>query len=411
MLVWCLAQSIMSETASIGDTATQFYTFASPQDPFIFASGEQLRHGELAYETYGQLNAKRDNAVLLFHALSGSQHAAGFTASVPGTGERWTKDCQEGWWDIFIGPGKALDTSRYFIICANVLGGCYGTTGPASINPETGKAYGASFPSVRTCDVVHAQARLLDRLGIAKLHAVIGASVGGMLAINFATLFPDRVQVVVPIATGARTTVLTRLTCFEQVIAIENDPRFNGGNYYDSEPPELGLALARMVSHKTFVHLDAIENRARSEVKSTNGHLSWYKMGHNVESYMLHQGKKFVQRFDANTYLRIIDMWLRFDPLRDAGVDSYAALFERSRAAGHRYLVFSIDSDFCFYPEEQAELVSHLEQAQVSNMHLTVHSNKGHDSFLLEPELYTPHLVYALQSGAVQRRVDRDLVE
>ena len=401
----------MSAHDSIGSTATEFYTFATPEHPFVFASGEALEHGEVACETYGKLNARKDNAVLLFHALSGSQHAAGFTAEVPGTGTRWTKDCQEGWWDIYIGPGKALDTDRYFIICANVLGGCYGTTGPASINPKTQRPYGASFPRVRTSDVVRSQALLLDSLGIGQLHAVIGASVGGMLAINFATLFPERVRVVVPIATGSRTTVLTRLTCFEQVLAIENDPRFNGGNYYDGEAPELGLALARMVSHKTFVHLDAIENRARSEVKSANGHLSWYQVGHNVESYMLHQGKKFVQRFDANTYLRIIDMWLRFDPLRDAEVSTYADLFARSQQAGHRYLVFSIDSDFCFYPEEQAELVAHLEHANVSNIHLTVHSNKGHDSFLLEPELYTPHLVYALQGNLARSIVDRDVVE
>jgi homoserine O-acetyltransferase len=139
--------------------------------------------------------------------------------------------------------------------------------------------------------------------------------------------------------------------------------------------------LARMISHKTFVHLDAIENRARGEVQQNSDQLAWYRVGHNVESYMLHQGKKFVKRFDANTYLRIADMWLRFDPLRDAKVLDYEALFARSKAAEHHYLVFSIDSDFCFYPEEQAELVSHLEKAGVSNMHITVHSSKGHDSF------------------------------
>ncbi len=397
-------------TSGIGDTQTQFFTLATKHKPFVFDGGGELRDAVLAYETYGRLNERKDNAVLLFHALSGSQHAAGTTKEVPGTGGRWTRECQDGWWDMYIGPGKAVDTDRYFVVCANMLGGCYGSTGPASIDPETGKPFGSVFPSVRTSDVARSQAMLLDHLGVSKLHAVIGSSVGGLLALNFATLYPERVKIVIPVATGPRTTVLTRLTLFEQVIAIENDPRFNGGDYYEGEPPELGLALARMISHKTFVHLDAIERRARSEVKQPNGHLAWYRVGHNVESYMLHQGKKFVKRFDANTYLRIADMWLRFDPLRDAGVQNYDELFARSRKAGHHYLVFSIDSDFCFYPEEQAELVAHLEKARVSNMHITVHSSKGHDSFLLEPDLYTPHLVYALQDRR-SAPLDNDVVE
>jgi len=377
----------------------QFVRVATPEKPFRFVSGQELDDLTVAFETYGKLNSKKNNAILLFHALSGSQHAAGRCSSVPGVGERWTEDCQEGWWDLFIGPGKALDTTQYFVICANYLGGCYGTTGPASINPKTDKPYGADFPPVSTVDVVRSQARLLDHFGIEKLHAVIGASIGGLLSLNFATLFPERVSLVIPIATGVRTTVLTRLTLFEQVMAIENDPHFHGGNYYDGLAPEYGLALARMISHKTFVHLDSIERRARADVIQRSDQLAWYKVGHNVESYMLHQGKKFVKRFDANTYLRICNMWLRFDLLRDLGVKTYEKVFARSKAAGHRYLVFSIDSDFCFYPEEQAELVRNLELAEVSTMHITVHSGKGHDSFLLEPDLYTPHLAYALKRG------------
>lgn len=400
----------MAFRTALGETQTQFFTLATPERPFTFDGGGVLKDAVLAYEMYGELNVKKDNAVLLFHALSGSQHAAGFTKEVPGLGDRWTPDCQQGWWDAYIGPGKAVDTDRYCVICANWLGGCYGTTGPSSIDPETGKPYGSRFPSVRTSDVVRSQAELLDHLGIQKLHAVIGSSVGGLLAQNFATLFPERVKLVMPIASGPRTTVLTRLTLFEQVLAIENDPHFKGGDYYDGNAPEYGLVLARMISHKTFVHLDAIERRARGEVKQNKDQLAWYRVGHNVESYMLHQGKKFVKRFDANTYLRIADMWLRFDPLRDAGVSSYEELFSRSKKAGHHYLIFSIDSDFCFYPEEQAELTAHLESAEVSNMHITVHSSKGHDSFLLEPELYTPHLVYTLE-GRWHRSKDADIVE
>lgn len=397
----------MSKAAKTEET--KFFHTGSTAEPFVFESGDALPGITVAYETYGKLNADRSNAILLFHALSGSQHAAGVTPGVPDTGERWTEDCHHGWWDLFIGPDKALDTKRYFIICANYLGGCYGSSGPASINPATGKPYAGSFPPVKTCDVVKSQLALLDHLGIKTLHAVMGASVGGLLAINLATLHPERVKLVVPIASGCRTTVLTRLTLFEQVLAIENDPHFRGGDYYEGSPPEYGLVLARMISHKTFVHLDAIERRARQDLKQCDDTLSWYRVKHNVESYMLHQGKKFVKRFDANTYLRIADMWLRFDPLADAGVSTYAELFARSAAAGQHYLVFSIDSDFCFYPEEQAELIGHLETAGVSSMHITVHSDKGHDSFLLEPELYTPHLSFTLDGrwnkGSVGRRV------
>jgi len=395
----------------LGETATQFFKLGSAAEPFVFASGDALPGITVAYETYGRLNARKSNAILLFHALSGSQHAAGFTPKIKGTGDRWTADVQKGWWDLFIGPGKAMDTSRYFIICANYLGGCYGSSGPASINPKTKKPYGKDFPFVQSSDVVRSQAALLDHLGIQTLHAVIGASVGGLLAVNFATLFPERVRIVMPVATGLRTTVLTRLTLFEQVMAIENDPHFHGGDYYEGEPPEYGLALARMISHKTFVHLDAIERRASQTVTQPNGQLSWYQVGHNVESYMLHQGKKFVKRFDANCYLRIISMWLRYDALRDAGVDSYESLFARSRAAGHHYLIFSIDSDFCFYPEEQAEMVAALEKAGVSSMHITVHSDKGHDSFLLEPQLYTPHLVYTLEGRWKKSSLDSPVAE
>jgi len=364
----------------------------------------------LAFETYGKLNARKNNTILLFHALSGTQHAAGYCDHVPGTGHRWTDDCKQGWWDDFIGPGKALDTNKYFVVCANYLGGCYGSSGPTSINPETGRPYGRDFPSVSTADVVRSQARLLDVLNVKKLHAIIGNSIGGLLTMNFATMFPERVHLVISVASGLRTTVLSRLSVFEQVLAIENDPHFKGGYYEDDKAPELGLALARMISHKTFVHLDAIERRARGEVVQRKDSLGWYQLSHNVESYMLHQGRKFVKRFDANTYLRICNMWLRFDALQAAGVSSYEQLFKISADAGHKWLVFSIDSDFCFYPEEQAELVRALEGSGTPVMHITTHSNKGHDSFLLEPELYTPHLVYMLMhqdtSGADDKRMD-----
>lgn len=375
---------------------TQFFHTGSPEEPVRLRDGDLLPGITIAYETMGELNADRSNAIFLFHALSGSHHVVGFNPAIDGVTDLWQPEMHNGWWESMVGPGKAIDTNQFFVVCANYLGGCYGSTGPASINPETGKAWGSKFPAVAAADQVEVFCHLLDHLGIDKLHAVIGPSVGGLIALTFATRFPERVDVVVAIASGFKTTVLNRLILFEQILAIENDPHFNGGDYYEDSPPLYGLVLARMISHKTFVHLDSIERRARQDVVQPGDVLSWYRVRDQFQSYMLHQGKKFVRRFDANTYLRIIDMWSRYDALVEGDADSPEDLFARSRAAGHRWLVFSIDSDFCFYPEEQAELVKHLEEARLDVMHITVHSAKGHDSFLLEPDLYTPHMQWVL---------------
>jgi homoserine O-acetyltransferase len=375
-------------------TQTRFIEIGSP---FPLRDGGTLPQVRIAYETWGELNADKSNAILVCHALSGSHHAAGRNPSIEGVGSLWQEELHAGWWEDMIGPGKAIDTNKHFVICANYLGGCYGSTGPGSINPETGRHWGSSFPAVTATDQVNTLALLLDELGIGALHAIVGPSVGGLVALTFATRLPERVRNVIAIASGFKTTVLNRLILFEQILAIENDPHFNGGDYYEGEAPTYGLALARMISHKTFVHLNSIERRARKDVVQPDDVLAWYKVRDQFQSYMLHQGKKFVQRFDANTYLRIIDLWSRFDATLEGDAETPAALFQRSRAANQRWLVFSIDSDFCFYPEEQAELVKHLERAKVDCMHITVHSEKGHDSFLLEPNLYTPHIAWMLE--------------
>ncbi len=378
--------------------------FFHHRETFPLQGGSTLPGFTLAYETYGRLNAEKSNAILLFHALTGSQHAAGWCEDVLEADGRWNEELREGWWEAFIGPGRALDTDKYFIVCANFLGGCYGSTGPASAHPVTGLPWGAAFPHVTVNDVVRSQMLLLDHLGIARLHAVMGPSIGGLMALHVATTFPERTRLVVSLASGGRTTVLNRLVLFEQILAIENDPHFNGGDYYGKALPLYGLALARMISHKTFVHLDTIEHRAGTEVRQPDDQLSWYRLRDNVESYILYQGKKFVSRFDANTYLRLCEMWSSFDPLRDAGVETWTALLRPCAAAGQRFLVFSIDSDFCFYPEEQAALVQHLRNANVPVHYHTVHSDKGHDSFLLEPELYVPFLVYTLGQTEARER-------
>jgi homoserine O-acetyltransferase len=374
---------------------TEFFDFGGTDEPVRLREGSSLPGVRVAFETWGELNADMSNAILLFHALSGSHHAAGRNPGIEGV-SLWQDELHDGWWETMIGPGKALDTEKYFIICGNYLGGCYGTTGPCSRDPETGKPWGSRFPALTTVDQVTIFEKLIDHFGIDVLHAVVGPSVGGLVALTFATRLPDRVRNVVAIASGFKTTVLNRLILFEQILAIENDPDFNGGDYYEAKAPLYGLALARMISHKTFVHLDSIERRARQDVVQDDDVLAWYAVRDQVQSYMLHQGKKFVRRFDANTYLRIIDMWSKYDALKDGDADSPGELFRRCREAGQRWLVFSIDSDFCFYPEEQTEMVRYMELADVDVMHITVHSEKGHDSFLLEPMLYSPHIAWLL---------------
>lgn len=372
---------------------TRLFRFAE-DEPLSLMEGGKLGPVTVAYETWGKLNSAKDNAVLVFHAMTGSQHASGHNLSVPEAGPLWTAECHEGWWSAFIGPGLAIDTERYFVICANYLGGCYGTTGPRSTDPATGKPYGSRFPSVRISDLVDAQLHLVRHLGVQKLHAAIGGSIGGMMALDLATRYPDAVRTVIPIGSGMEVTPLQRMLNLEQAFAIESDSNFLGGDYYEGTPPNRGMALARMIAHKTFVSLSALERRARAEVLRPDDSLSWYRLADPIESYMLHQGRKFVQRFDANSYLRILDAWQNFDLLRAAGAESFVDLFSRCRH--QKFLLFTIDSDVAFYPEEQERLAQSLKSAGVSHLRITVHSEKGHDSFLLEPELYEPHLAFAL---------------
>lgn len=368
---------------------TQTFTYGSASAPIGLRGGGSLESVTVAYETYGALNPARDNAVLVFHALTGSQHAAGVITEVPEAGGRWTEEINVGWWDGFIGPGAAMDTDELFVVCANYLGGCYGTTGPSSPDPATGSPYGSSFPQVTFADMVDTQVELIRHLGIERLRAVVGGSVGGFMAVSLATRYPELVDIVIPIASGLRVTELQTLHNFEQVSAIMSDPRFSGGDYYGTAGPRDGLRLARMISHKTFVSLDALAARARSEVAPTSGP-DGYVLSSNLESYMWHQGTKFVERFDANSYLRIMEAWQSVDLRAEAGVDSYEDLF--SQSGDQRYMVFSIDSDVCFYPEEQRTLSTALKHVGIRHRHITVHSDKGHDSFLTDPQLFAPHV-------------------
>ena len=375
---------------------TQFFYFDDESNPLRLSCGSQLPQFQLAYETYGTLCPDKSNAILLFHAMTGSQHAAGFCEGVPNLEVEWTDELKTGWWDGFIGPGKALDTDHFFIICANYLGGCYGSTGPTS-RRENGQLWGADFPPVRVADIVDSQMRLLDSLEIEQLHGVVGASIGGLLSLSLATRYPHRVRKVVPMACGMETSILARILNFEQINAIESDPNFAGGRYaQNGAKPDAGLALARRIAHKTFVSLeDLIERASERGIVSGAPPFGWYEMNSPVESYMHWQGEKFVRRFDANSYLRILDAWQWFDLVREGRAETVEKLF--ARCADHEFLVFSIDSDLAFSPREQEKLVRALKEMKGRKRQnevtwISVHSEKGHDSFLLEPKLYAPHL-------------------
>ncbi len=366
---------------------TKFFDLPPDLLPFELRSGDTLPEVRLAYELHGELNENADNVVLLFHALTGSQHVAGFNPAVPGVA-RWVEENQTGWWEGFVGPGLAVDTDRLAVLCVNYLGGCYGTTGPASINSRTGRRYGPDFPKIHLSDIVDSQLPLLDHLGVSKVRAVAGASVGALLSLSMAARYPERVDTVIALAGGLAGTTLHRMYNFEQRLAILNDPNFNGGDYYDGPFPAAGLALARIIGHKSFVSLDAIRARARNTV-SDHPHVT-----HPVESYFWHQGQKLVIRFDPNSYLRFIDAWSNYDLVDDTGANSYREALEACRE--QRWHVLTIDSDVCFYPEEQESLVKALLDAGVDVTWVQVSSPKGHDSFLTEPHLFEASLRAAL---------------
>ena len=263
------------------------------------------------------------------------------------------------------------------------------------MDPETGKPFGNSFPRIAITDIVNSQVRLLDHLGIKQLRAVVGSSLGGLMALSLATQYPERVKTIVALASGIKTSLLQRIHNLEQIAAIEADGNFRGGNYYDKARPERGLALARMIGHKAFISLATLERRASKIVKNGDAkNATWYQLQTPVESYMIHQGHKFVRRFDANTYLRIMDAWQSFNLLEETGFSDYSSMFNRCK--NQRYLIFTINSDVCFYPDQQEELTAAIAQGGINPIHITVHSEKGHDSFLLEPELYAPHIHFSL---------------
>jgi homoserine O-acetyltransferase len=343
--------------------------------PLSFRSGAVLREYELAYETYGTLNASASNAVLVCHALNASHHVAGWYESDP---------TNIGWWDNMIGPGKPLDTNHFFVIGVNNLGGCFGSTGPSSINPATGKPYGSSFPVVTVEDWVEAQARLADRLGIRRFAAVMGGSLGAMQALQWTIGYPDRVGNAVVVAAAPK--LSAQNIAFNEVArqAITTDPDFHGGDYYgQGVVPRRGLRLARMIGHITYLSDDAMMEKFGRALRS--GHINYhFDVDFEVESYLRHQGDKFAEYFDANTYLLITRALDYFDPARDTGDDLARAM----AVATARFLVVSFTSDWRFSPERSREIVKALLDNRRAVSYAEVDAPHGHDAFLLDDPRY-----------------------
>ena len=344
---------------------TQQVTF----DSISLDSGATLAPVEVAYETYGQLNGKRSNAILILHAFSGDAHAAGVSRD----------GGQPGWWDNMIGPGKGFDTNKYFVICSNVLGGCRGTTGPSSIDPATGKPYGGNFPGITIADMVRLQKKLIDHLGIEKLLAVAGGSMGGMQALQWAVSYPDAVAAALPIASTARHSAMQ--IAFNEVgrQAIMADPDWNNGNFYEANLPARGLSVARMVGHITYMSDESMRQKFGRRFRDKDGPGFDFSADFEVESYLRYRGSQFVTRFDANSYLYITKAMDYFDIA--AGKASLAAALE---AAKSRFLVISFTSDWLYPSYQSLEIVSALRGRNQDVAYCELPSNYGHDAFLVE---------------------------
>ncbi|MGC2459243.1 MAG: homoserine O-acetyltransferase [Gallionellaceae bacterium] len=357
---------------SVGIVSAERATFDTP---LTFSSGAVLPRYELVYETYGELNADKSNAILVCHALSGHHHVAGYYADNPRN---------VGWWDNMIGPGKPVDTNKFFVIGVNNLGGCHGSTGPSSIDPNTGKPYGASFPVVTVEDWVVAQARLAEQLGIKQFAAVMGGSLGGMQALQWSLSYPERVRHALVIAAAPRLTAEN--IAFNDVArnAILTDPDFHGGNFYEHNVvPKRGLRLARMLGHITYLSDDAMADKFGRSLRS--GKLGYtYDIEFEIESYLRYQGDKFAAYFDANTYLLMTKALDYFDPARQYDDDLNKA-FAAARA---NFLVLSFTTDWRFSPERSRAIVKALLHNRRNVSYGEISSTHGHDSFLMQHEHY-----------------------
>lgn len=398
------------DTGSAGVISTRYFTFAEPPDEMVLESGERLGPVTLAYETYGRLNSDRSNAILACHALSGDAHAAGISADEGGisaadvgfgAGATTSTDRRKiGWWDGMIGPGKAFDTDRYFVISSNVIGGCRGSTGPASINPATGRPYGLSFPVVTVGDMVHAQKHLVDHLGIEQLLCVTGGSLGGMQALQWAVSYPDAIRSCIPIATTAR--LSAQGIAFDEVgrQAIMADQNWHGGDYYGKDTPLPGLGIARMLGHITYLSDESMHRKFGRRLRNKEKYGFDFSTDFEVESYLRYQGDSFIRRFDANSYLYITKAIDYFD--LSNGEDVLALAFKGVQA---RFLVISFSSDWLYPTYQSKEIVKALKANSVDVSYCEIPSSYGHDAFLLEEAAQT-QLIRSFLAYTSTRKVD-----
>jgi homoserine O-acetyltransferase len=345
-------------------------------EPLALESGALLGPITLAYETYGRLNATRSNAILLLHALSGDAHAAG---------RHSPNDPKPGWWDAMVGPGRPFDTERYFVICSNVISGCQGSTGPSSRDPRTGQPYGARFPVITIADMVRAQARLIDALGIPTLHAVAGGSMGGFQALEWITAYPHRVRNAVLLATSARSSTQTVAWNSIGRQAIMSDPRWRSGDYYGHEPPIDGLAVARMIGHVTYLSEPSLEAKFGRSLQHAEAPAFTLEPEFAVESYLAYQGASFNARFDANSYLYITKAMDYWDLPGRYG--SLEAALERVSA---RVLLLSFSTDWLYPTAESAAIARALHAGGRSATHIDLPTSAGHDAFLVDSAAQAP---------------------
>lgn len=361
--------------------------------PLKLACQQTLAPFSVAYQTYGALNAAKSNAILICHALTADQHVAN---KHPVTGK-------PGWWETLVGPGKPIDTNRFFVICSNVLGGCMGSTGPASINPKTGTPYGLDFPVITISDIVDAQARLIDHLGIDQLFAVVGGSMGGMQVLNWAARYKDRVFAAAPIATAAWHS--SQNIAFHEVgrQAVMADPDWHGGNYYAvGKSPRNGLAVARMAAHITYLSEEALHRKFGRNLQDRSQVAFTFNAEFQVESYLRHQGSTFVDRFDANSYLYITRAMDYFD-LKSEYDDVLANAFRGTKT---RFCVVSFTSDWLYPTRESRDIVQALNAVAANVSFVEIETDKGHDAFLLEEPTFFATIRGFLNAAAIKRGLE-----
>ena len=362
---------------TVGKVEKQYFTFAHPPNEMNLDNKSKIGPITIAYETYGTLDDSKNNVILVLHALTGDSHAAGYYS---------TTDDKPGWWDSMIGPGKGIDTDKYFVICSNILGGCMGSTGPSSINPETGRPYGMSLPFISIADMVRAQKALLDHLGIEKLLSAIGGSMGGMQVLQWTIQYPEMVRAAIPLATTMRHSALA--IAFNEVArqAITADPNWNKGDYYGGKKPDLGLSVARMIGHITYLSDEAMRRKFGRRLQDKEDFSYNFEADFQVESYLRHQGAKFVERFDANSFLYITKAADYFDLAHENQTGSGILAFSNAKA---RFMVVSFTSDWLYPTYQSRDMVKAMKKSGLNVSFCEIEAEWGHDAFLIPNQRLT----------------------